>query len=157
MTNVSSNKKGSGTLQQQIIEVMTDSAKPTELWLIADIMDSLGITKVQADNALANAWKTNKICRHKINANPDAVYGGSARYALKIKEEDKQYYSVSPRASAISPTGKKRKGQKASAKEIRFAFVEMQRALTRLEDLIMPVVEDAEEKDKALEKLRNIL
>lgn len=157
MTDTST-KRGGGTLQPQIIKMMEEKAKPTELWTVTDVMDEMGLTKVQADNAMANAWKSNKICRHRLNGDPDSGYGGFARYAIKIKEADKQIYSAKPRGpNSTPPSAKKRKGQKASSKEIRMAFVDMQRALTRLEDLIMPVIESSEETDKALARLKNIL
>jgi len=152
-TSKNPNMKGSGGLQKQFINIMKEQGKPNDLWSVIDMMDASGKTKMQVDNALANAWKSNKITRHRINGDSDTGMG-FARYALNLKDTDKQDY-VAPVQSHGSPI--KRRGIKANAKEIRMAFMNVQNAIAKLEDMIMPVIESAEEKDKALARLKNIL
>lgn len=143
--------KGAGNLQARIVELMTEKGKPTDLWTYEDVMTEFDdLNKRQAENALYNAFLTGKIYRHK-DANEDK----QIQFALQIKEGNRFIKITGPRN--MSPGPKKRKGVKPTAKEIRMAFMDLQRAFTRLEDLVMPVVESAEDKDKALERLRNIL
>ena len=146
-------KGGAGSLQQQFVKIMTEQGKPSDLWTIADMMEVTGLEKRQVENALSNAWRGGKIDRHRVNG--DSTTGqGSARFALKLKDADKQTYVPFQASGAGSP---KRRGVKATPKEIRMAFMQVQNSLAKLEDMIMPVVEDAEEKDKVLNKLKSML
>lgn len=146
-------KKGSGTLQKQFVAIMEEQGKPTDFWTVEDMVKASGYDKRQVDNAMGNAWRGGKIERHRDNA-PSATGWGAARYALKVKDADRKIYSPTP-AGSSGPT--KRRGVKATPKEIRMAFMQVQNSLAKLEDMIMPVVEDAEEKDKVLNKLKNML
>ena len=143
-------KKGGGTLQAEIIKMMGEKAGPTDLWVRDEVMAEMDITDIrQAENALYNAWRSGKIYRHK-----DQTEDKQFQYALKIKEADRRSSSD---IKVYSPGAKKRKGTKPTAKEIRMAFMEVQRAFTRLEDLVMPVIESAEDRDKVLDRLKNII
>lgn len=147
-------KKGGGTLQVQIVQIMTDKAAPNELWTVDDMIGETGLEKRQVDNAMSNAWKSGKIFRHKDNLKEGQGWG-VAQYALKMKDADKK----SPVAQ-VSPGGKlpgKRRGSMPTAKEIRMDFLEIQRLMARLEDKVMTVAERSEEMDKQLNKLKNIL
>lgn len=148
------NKIGGGTLQQQFIAIMKGQGKPTDLWSVADMMEATGLVKIKVDNAMANAWRTGKIDRHKINGDSGGAYMGFSRYALKLKDSDKQDYVAS---SGRGTSFAKRKGPKATPKEIRMAFMQVQNSLAKLEDMIMPIIEQAEDKDKILNKLKNML
>lgn len=145
---------GAGSLQKQFIAIMAEQGKPSDIWTVEDMMEATGLEKRQVDNALSNAWRGGKIDRHKDNG--DSTTGwGFARYALKIKDSDKRIYVVN-QAQALGHT-KRRKGQKATPKEIRVAFMQVQNSLAKLEDMIMPIIEDAEDRDKVLNKLKSLL
>lgn len=144
---------GAGSLQKQFIAIMTEQGKPTDFWTVADMMEVSGYDKRQVDNAMGNAWRAGKIHRHKDN-DKAATGWGTARYALKVKDADRRIYTPSPAGVAGHA---KRRGVKATPKEIRMAFMQVQNSLAKLEDMIMPVVEEAEEKDKVLNKLKNML
>ena len=146
-------KKGSGTLQAQFIKIMEGQGKPTDLWTVADMVEASGYDKRQVDNAMGNAWRAGKIERHRDNA-AAATGWGAARYALKVKDADRKVYTPTP-AGSSGPT--KRRGVKATTKEIRMAFMQVQNSLAKLEDMIMPIIEEAEDKDKILNKLKNML
>jgi len=146
-------KKGSGTLQKQFIKIMEEQGKPTDFWTVADMVEASGYDKRQVDNAMGNAWRACKIERHRDNA-AAATGWGAARYALKVKDEDRKVYTPTPAGVAGHA---KRRGIKATPKEIRMAFMQVQNSLAKLEDMIMPIIEDAEEKDKMLNKLKNML
>ena len=134
---------------------MAENAKPTDLWTRDELMEELDdIDKRQAENALYNAWRAEKLYRHK-NVNNDKQF----QYALKIPEINRAT-PPAPYVASTSPSSgsgiKKRRGVKATPKEIRMAFMQVQNSLAKLEDMIMPIIEDAEEKDKMLNKLRNM-
>lgn len=148
------NKKGGGTLQQDFIRIMNEQGKSSDLWTVADMMEASGINKTKTDNAMANAWRTGKIDRHKDNIKTGSGWG-VARYALKLKDSDKQVYVVNPIGGGTNPA--KRRGANATPKEIRMAFMQVQNSLAKLEDMIMPIIEQAEDKDKILNKLKNML
>ena len=146
-------KGGAGSLQQQFIAIMTEQGKPSDIWTVEDMIKATGLEKRQCDNALSNAWRAGKIDRHKDNGGADTGWG-FARYALKLKDSERRVY-VSTLATGRVST--KRRGAKATPKEIRMAFMQVQNSLAKLEDMIMPVVEEAEEKDKVLNKLKSML
>lgn len=148
------NKKGSGTLQVEFIAIMTEQGKPSDLWTVADMMEATGLTKTKVDNGMANAWRTGKIDRHRENLDSGGGWG-AARYALKLKDSDKRIYVVNPVGSGSNPA--KRRGANATPKEIRMAFMQVQNSFAKLEDMIMPIIEQAEDKDKILNKLKNML
>ena len=120
---------------------------------LLNYLKATGLEKRQCDNALSNAWRAGKIDRHKDNGGADTGWG-FARYALKLKDSERRVY-VSTLATGRVST--KRRGAKATPKEIRMAFMQVQNSLAKLEDMIMPVVEEAEEKDKVLNKLKSML
>jgi len=138
-----------GDIQARILKIIGEKAEPTELWSTSDLMaepELKGLTKIQVSNSLTYAYELGKVFKHKIK-----IKHGAGQYALEIHPNDRYV------AGATTSGGGKKKGQKTSAKEIRYAFADLQRSIARLEDLIMPVIENAEEKDKALAKLKSIL
>ena len=145
---------GAGTLQAQFIEIMKSQGKPSDLWTVEDMIKASGYDKRQVDNGMGNAWRAGKIDRHRDNLKTEFGWG-TARYALKLKDADKKVYVA--QQSPSQGSAYKRKGIKASAKEIRMAFMNVQNAIAKLEDMIMPVIENSEEKHKALQKIKNML
>ncbi len=145
------NKTAKIGMQQRIVDLLIDG-DPKALWTIAEIAEELGAEEKQIANAVYNAWMLDKICRHSIK---DA---GKIRYAMKIADKDKVMFegrkTINPNAG-YKP--KKRKGSQATAKETRMMFADVQRSLMRLEDAVMSKVDDAEETEKNLNKLRNLL
>ena len=142
------NMKGAGSAQQEILASLKECGKPTDLWSVNDISEQMGVQSKKIENAVYNLYIKGKLCRHRNKSDENQI-----QYALKIKDDDRVTYE----APAEKRSYVARRGQKASAKEIRVAFVEIQRAFTRLEDLIMPVIESAEEKDKAQARLKSVL
>ncbi len=138
-------------MQQIIIDLLV-ADDPNALWTIAEIAETLEFEEKQIANAVYNAWILGKICRHTIKDS------GKVRYAMKIADKDKVIYEdrkpINPNANGKP---KKRKGSHSTGKEIRMMFADAQRSLMRLEDAVMSKVEDAEETEKNITKLRNLL
>jgi len=138
--------KGGRTLQAQLIEKLQDD--PKALWTRDDVMEYLGVEDRAAENALYNAWRTEKICRHVERCPKTNLY----QYALTITPAKSAPYEMVPR----SPTGKKKKGQLPTAKEVRTMFAQAQNQMAKLEDMVIAIVDEYEETEKLLNKIKNI-
>lgn len=138
-------------MQQKVINLLTET-DPKALWTTQEIAEELDVETKKVENAVYNAWTLGKICRH---AEKEA---GKVRYAAKITGANNLLYEQRPiNVANANSKPKKRKGSYATGKEIRMEFANLQRALMRLEDMVMSKVEDAEETEKNLNKLRNLL
>lgn len=140
--------KGGGTLQAQLIEKLQDD--PKGLYTKHDAMDLLDVEERPAENALYNAWRTGKIHKH-VDPCPETGY---QRFALKIPAAKSAVYIKGDRGGS---TGKKmKKGKMPSAREIRSMFAQTQNQMAKMEDMMVAVVEEAEELEKMMNKIRNI-
>ncbi len=138
-------------MQKRVTELLA-ADDPKALWTTHEIAEALDVQAKSVENAVYNAWMAGKVCRHKEKE------AGKVRYAAKISSADKVLYEKRPTNNtnaAYKP--KKRKGHQATGKEIRMLFAEMQRSLMRLEDAVMSKIDDAEETEKNMNKLRNLL
>jgi len=146
-------KEASRGISTKIINTMSTASKPTECWTIQEVADELGVENKQVANAIHRLWIEGKLQRHIQSGD-----GGLARYAMDIPAADRKNYvprSESPPAKGYIP--KKRRGNTITAKEVRMMFAEVQRKLMQLEDVVMARIENAEETEKNLTKLRNLL
>jgi len=138
-------------IQQRIVDLLRDN-DPKALWTVDDLKEVLDDKQKSIDNAVYIAWQSGKICRHKEREL------GKVRYAFKIADKDKLLFEERPTNGSSSTTKpKKRKGYQVTAKEVRMLFAEMQRKLMQLEDSVMARIEEADETEKNLNKLRNLL
>jgi hypothetical protein len=141
------------TGMQQVIINLLNETDPKALWQTDELANELGVKIKAAENAVYNAWTLGRICRHKEKSSE-----GKVRYAAKISDKDNLLFENRPVSGAgTSNKQKKRKNIYATSKEVRMAFAEVQRSLMRLEDAVMDKIADAEEMDKNLTKLRNLL
>lgn len=140
---------GGGTLQAQLIEKLEE--EPKALWTRDDVMEYLEVEERAAENALYNAWRTGKICRHVDRHPENNLY----QYALKIPTLKSAVYEMSNRGQS-TPTGKKKKGQLPTAREVRTMFAQTQNQMAKMEDMMIAVVEEYEELEKMINKIKNI-
>lgn len=138
-------------MQQRIINLLNET-DPKALWTPQEVAEALEAASKAVDSAVYNAWMAGKICRHKEKLN------GRVRYAAEISDSNNLLFEARTINGANAGTKlKKRKGSYTTGKEIRMMFAEMQRLLMRLEDAVMSKVDNAEETEKNLNKLRNLL
>lgn len=124
-------------------------ATPTKMYTYEDIMEEFEVEQQAAQNGVYNLYRVGKIMRH-IDKDPDT---NIHRYALKINPAKADPYKAMERNS---PTGKKKKGQLPSAREMRTAFAQLQNSLANMEDMMIAVVEESEHMEKMLNKIKNI-
>jgi len=150
--------KGGG-LQERIVAMMKEKGSQNTLWTREEVMAELNLEKTQAENALYNAFrKPNNPLLHR-HKEKDA--DGNARYALHIKEENRDIYTPSKGKGTKNPVirGLKKSRKKSrlpTAKELRKMFSEAQNHMAILEDAVLAVTERYEEIDKAATKLKDL-
>lgn len=143
-----SKKAGAGTLQKQLVEEM--GKDPVRLYTIPEIMEIFDIDKVAAGNALYNTYRVDRIMKHKETNDKNQM-----QYALKIPEHLSKPYAPQNSRSNIK-SHKIKKGQMPSSREIRTMFAQTQNQMAKMEDMMIAVVEEAEDLEKMIHKIKNI-
>ena len=139
--------KGGGTLQAKMIKKLEKN--PKKLYTKQTMMKLLGVEERPAENALYNAWRTGKICKH-VDPCPETGY---QQFALKIPGTKAAVYQKLERGSG---TKKRKKSQMPTAREIRTMFAQTQNQLAKMEDMMVAVVEEAETLEKMMTRIRNL-
>ena len=130
----------------------TFKKNPTKLYTVADLINDEYNEKALI-TALWRQHKNGKIMRHKEKSED-----GKYRYALEIADENAvEYVEKSPLAGKAQKGGTKKRGQKHTAKEIRTMFAQTMNQLAKLEDMVSDIVELAEDTDKTMQKIENLL
>lgn len=143
---------GAGTLQAQIVELFKTS--PKKLYTKFDIMEQFDIEERPAENGLYNAFRLGKIMRHIDKCGETGVW----RFALSVPESKADVYVKNEAKSASMTKGAKRKkGKSYSSREIRTAFAQAMNTLAQLEDMVSTVVDLAEDTEKKMLKIENLL
>jgi hypothetical protein len=138
--------------QQQLIALMGEHPK-TQLWIKEDFMDHFGWGDIPAANAVYNAFRSGKIHKHK-----EKDKEGNQRYALSIKEENRQIYKQSKTGSGPKPGGpRKKKGGLPTSKEIRRMFADHMNSTAQLEDIVLGLADRLEILEKNHEKIKQLI
>ena len=144
--------KNENISQEMLLASMRQNT--AELWTKEDVEATFKCGIRPADNALYNLYRKGLIYRHKNN-DPDS---GFARYAVSIKEENRVVWTKN---EAYSNRSKGSKGSKrkevVTAKELRMMISQIIRSLSSLEDALCPALEQLEERQKQLDKIKNLI
>ena len=135
--------------QEQLLASMRQNT--AELWTKADVDATFKCGIRPADNALYNLYRKGLIYRHKVNEDET----GFARYAVSIKEDNRVIWSKNE-AYSNRAKGTKRKDM-VTAKELRMMISQIIRSLSSLEDALCPALEQLEERQKLLDKIKNLV
>ncbi len=129
-------------------------AEPTKIWNVDELVKVPSLkkfSKTQISGSIVYVSDTGAAHRHKDN-----LKHGAGQFALELPVADR--LDKSTVMVTNGPTTKKgRRRAKPTVKEIRVAFMEIQNAMTRLEDMVMEIAEGDEQRTKALSKLNEVL
>jgi len=140
-------------LYGKVVNLLKDSPKKLFTW--EDIKEEFDINDVAAQNAVYNMHRAGKIERHT-----DKDENKFWRYAFKVSAGKSDPYvqgeSRKPKMNAMKTVKGRRKGQLPSAKEMRTMFAQTQNQMAKMEDMMIAVVEEYEELEKMINKIKNI-
>ena len=138
--------------QEELLASMRQNT--AELWSKTDVDATFKCGIRPADNALYNLYRKGLIYRHKINDSET----GFARYAVSIKEDNRVIWSKNEAYSnRMKGTKGTRRKDMVTAKELRMMISQIIRSLSSLEDALCPALEQLEERQKQLDKIKNLI
>lgn len=129
------------------------------LWTSDDVDDVFKCSAKAARSMLYRLHRMGLIKRHKEN-DPES---GLPRYAISIKKENDLPWKLDQKRSAsqkskktIGPIKASKRKEMVTAKELRMMISQVIRALSNLEDTICPALEQLEEREKQISKIKNL-
>ena len=137
-----SGTKGQTGIGKRVVKLLEDN--PTKLFTRVDVAEALEEDVRAADNSLYNNWRAGRIFRH---TETDEATGFN-QYAFEIDEEHAQLYVKQ---------GRKSSGELPNAREIRTQFAQAMNTLAKLEDMVTGVVELAEDTERKMKKIEDLL
>lgn len=129
-------------------------ADPKALWTWQDLrVESPEYDEKAAQNCFHRLYTIGKIKRH-IEKDPETnLY----RYALEISSAKSDQWVKNDATSAPkTKTGKRKKGQLPSSREVRTMFAQTLNQIAKLEDMMITIVDQHEENEKLLNKIKII-
>lgn len=141
-------------IAKEIIGLLKEN--PKDLWTWDDLLEAIPDSNEKAvQNSVHRLFTEGQIKRHMDRCEDTNRW----RYGMSIPESkaDKWVKNENVVAGATRRKGKKKKkGQMPSAREIRMMFAQTQNQMAKMEDMMVAVVEEAEELEKMMNKIRNI-
>lgn len=129
---------------------------PKDLWTWADLLENLPDANEKAvQNCIHRLYVEGKVKRH-IDDEEDTR---RKRYAIDIPPSKCDEYVKSDYKTSGVSRKKGKRGSKSSysSREIRTAFAQAMNTLAQLEDMVSTVVDLAEDTEKKMQKIENLL
>lgn len=140
-------------ITKQVMDLLR--AEPKDLWTWGDILEEIPESNEKAvQNCIHRLYVEGKVMRH-IDSEEETR---RRRYAMEItpaKRDD--YVKIEYTNTGKTTPIKRKKGSLPSSKEIRTAFAQTMTQLAKLEDMVSDVVELAEDTERKMKKIENLL
>jgi len=136
-------------IRKRVFDLLNED--PKQLWSIPEMLEKFPESTYKAIDTHFRVLRVDG----RIDRHIDRDINGDFQFAVKVKIEKIDPYIKQERPSNSGP--KKRKGKLLSSKEIRSMFAAHYNNMAKLEDSVMAIVEQFEETEKEMIKIRNFL
>ena len=141
------NKMGRSGITGKVMDLL--KATPNALWTWEDILNELPEENERSvQNCIHRLYVKGDVMRH---IKPEEETNRN-RYAIHIPEKNRAEY-IKTEYKGVS----RKKGTLPNSREIRTAFAQAMNQLAKLEDMVTSVVDLAEDTEKKMKKIENLL